>query len=377
MRLLAKVENNHRRLVNSFFALVRAGLWEQSVRLLEYAPIDFEAVYDLADQQSVVGLIAAGLEYVEDRKVVKKEALPFLKKVFGLESRNSSMNAFIGDIVSRMRDEDILPVLIKGQGVAQCYVRPLWRSSGDVDFFLDNENYVKAKAFLMPIAEHVEGEDASRLHLGMTIDSWTVELHGTLHIGISARVDRGLDVVQREVFRNGSMRVWRNGDIGITLPNPNDDAIIIFTHFIKHFYVGGIGLRQICDWCRLLWTYKDTVDRELLEDRLRKMSLMKEWKAFATLAVEWLGMPGEAMPFYSVDNRFTRKAEQIHNLILVTGNMGHNKDESYRSRYPKLVGNVITFWRRLGEFARLSTIFPENAPRFFVTYVLRRTSAVL
>lgn len=363
--------------IDAFFALLRAGLWEQSVRLSPFEPIDFDALYSVADEQSVVGLIAAGLEHVEDMKVVKKDALPFLKKVFGLESRNALMNAFIGDVVKRMGDVGIYSVLVKGQGVAQCYTRPQWRSAGDIDFLLDKEDYKKAKIFLAPLASHIEGEDTSRLHLGMTIDSWIVELHGTLHTGFSSRVNKGIDEVQCDIFQNGNVRAWHNGDVDIFLPNPDNDIILVFTHIIEHFYVGGIGLRQFCDWCRLLWTFKDTIDRNLLEKRLAEMGLMGEWKAFAALAVEWLGMPEDAMPFYSSDPRLRRKASRICDLILESGNLGHNKDASYRTRYPKFVSNIITFWHRLGEFARLSMIFPANAPRFFVTYVLRRTRAVL
>lgn len=39
----------------AFFALLRAGLWEKEVRLAPYGEIDFSAVLDLAEEQSVVG----------------------------------------------------------------------------------------------------------------------------------------------------------------------------------------------------------------------------------------------------------------------------------------------------------------------------------
>ena len=65
-----------------FFDLLRSGLWERGIRISTFKPIDFDALYDLADEQAVVGLVAAGLEHVEDVKIVKKEALPFMKKVF-------------------------------------------------------------------------------------------------------------------------------------------------------------------------------------------------------------------------------------------------------------------------------------------------------
>ena len=115
----------------------------------------------------------------------------------------------------------------------------------------------------------------------------------------------------------------------------------------------------------------------LLESRLRGMGLMPEWKGFAALAVGYLGMPADAMPLYSDAPKYRRKADRICRLVLQTGNMGHNIDQSYRTKYPGLVAKVITFFRRLGEFARLTVIFPENAVGFFATYLCRRTKATV
>lgn len=46
-----------------------------------------------------------------------------------------------------------------------------------------------------------------------------------------------------------------------------------------------------------LWTYRDDLDLSLLDDRLRRIGVMSEWKAFGALAVEWLGVPVEACRF--------------------------------------------------------------------------------
>ena len=75
--------------------------------------------------------------------------------------------------------------------------------------------------------------------------------------------------------------------------------------------------------------------------------------------------------------RGERKADRICRLVLDAGNFGHNRDNSYRSKYPKLVEKSITFFRRLGESVRLFAIFPGDAPKFFVTYVCRRVKAAL
>ena len=150
--------------------------------------------------------------------------------------------------------------------------------------------------------------------------------------------------------------------------------ILIFTHFLHHFFIEGVGLRQICDWCRLLWTYRLKLDLQLLESRIRKMGLMSEWKAFGALAIEYLGFPKEYMPLLNVDvdlnANLKKKADRIMELVLECGNFGHNKDLSYRSRYSGLTYKIVAAWRRLKDFASLVPVFPLDAPRFYVTYVL-------
>ena len=307
----------------------------------------------------------------------KPIALQFIGRTVQLEQRNQAMNCFIGELMEKMRGAGIYSVLVKGQGVGQCYERPLWRSSGDVDLFFDAENYERAKGFLTPLAVSVEPEEKRKMHLAMTIDQWLVELHGLMPTEISERINAGVDRVQSDIFAGGGVRIWKNGGVDVLLPSPDNDVIIVFTHFLQHFFCGGVGLRQICDWCRLLWTYRSTLDLALLERRLIEMGIVSEWKAFGALAVEWLGMPVEAMPLFEAGGSWSRRARRICRVVMDAGNFGHNKDYSYRSKYPKLVEKSITFFRWLGEYGRLCLIFPVDAPRFFVTYVGRRTRAPL
>lgn len=363
--------------IDTFFALVSAGLWEKEVQVAVLQKHDFLGILRLVREQAVCGLVTAGLEHVSDLKIEKTDSMLFLKEVVMTENRNIAMNDFISKLFNRLEENGVKAVLVKGQGVAQCYERPLWRSSGDIDLFFDEDNYQKAKTFLIPLAASVESEDKRKKHLAMSIDSWLVELHGLMPTEISERINAGVDAVQKDIFENGGVRFWDNNGVNIPLPSPDNDVIIIFTHFIQHFFVGGVGLRQISDWCRLLWTYRETIDRELLERRLRDMGLMSEWKAFAEFAVDYLGMPLEAMPFYEESGKLKRQARKIRSLIVHAGNFGHNKDQSYRREHPGLQGRIITFFRRLGEFVRLTFIFPWDGPCFFLTYLSRRTKAVL
>lgn len=349
-----------------FFALLRAGLWEKEVRLAPYGEIDFSAVLDLAEEQSLGGLIAAGIEQVVDGRPAKKDVLQFIGRTVQLEQRNQAMNYFIDVMVEKMREAGIYTVLVKGQGVGQCYERPLWRSCGDVDFFLDDENYERAKGLLKPLAASVEEEYVREKHLGMTIDPWVVELHGRLYSGLSARIERELDAVQRETFEGGKVRICKDGETEVPLLAVENDVFYVFTHILQHFYKGGIGLRQICDWCRLLWTYRSEIDVEKLEGRLRRAGLMTACRAFGAFAVEYLGMDATAVPFYSDAVKWKRKASRIKDFVMMSGNFGHNRNQSsYFLKYPYLVRKCISFGRRVGDLARHARIFPIDSLRFF------------
>lgn len=352
-----------------FFELLRAGLWEKETRLLSFEKIDFEEVYKLALEQSVAGLVAAGLEHVEDVKVPLRALMPFMGVALNLEQRNVLMNKYIEQLIGHIGKAGIKAVLVKGQGVAQCYERPLWRTCGDVDLLLEDDDYKRAKELLRPLATEVETEYTHIKHLGMTIDGWMVELHGTLHSRLSRRVDKQIDAIQADTFNNGKVRKWKNGETVVLLPEPNNDVIFVFTHILHHFFFEGIGLRQICDWCRLLSTYKDSLNRKLLESRIQKMGLMSEWKSFAAFAIMYLGMPAEAMPFYNVRNKtedykWRRKADKICEFVLKVGNFGYKKRRDF-SGMSYLRRKFVSFWGRLSDMLRHFRIFPLDSIRFF------------
>lgn len=357
-----------------FYKLVRAGLWADAVStdlgFQEFTDsVDWEKVYQLAEEQSVIGVVLAGIER-SNVKPPQALLLQWIGEVQILEQQNKAMNEFIAELIEKLKNADIYALLVKGQGIAQCYKRPLWRACGDVDLLLSADNYEKAKTFLTPFAEHVDPEERMMKHLGMTIGEWVVELHGTMHTEISPKVNMGVDEAQDACFKKGGVRSWNNSGTNILLPFPDNDIILVFTHILEHFFVEGVGLKQVCDWCRLLWTYRSGLDLQLLESRIRKMGIMTIWKTFGSMAVDVLGMPKEAMPMY--DSRYKTKGEQVLERIMKSGNMGHNNDMSYRSKYSGLTYKIVALWRRIKDFAGFTRIFPVDTPKFFVNYVMRK-----
>ena len=354
--------------INAFFALVKAGLWADANHNVDLTPnpndkVDWEEVYQLAREQSVVGAVLAGIERYKnlnfDLHLDQKQLLQWIGEVQMIEQQNLAMNRFVGQLIERLRKEDIYALLVKGQGIAQCYEKPMWRSSGDVDLFLSDDNYEKAKKYLLPLSSGNKPERLYSKEMGMSIGPWYVEVHGTLRTGLSTRIDKAIDAVQNNVFYSGSVRSWVNGQTQVFLPAPDNDVFFVFTHFIKHFYKeGGVSIRQLCDWCRLLYCYRGELDLRILESRIKRAGLMSEWKAFGALAVEYLGMPIEAMPLLDVrsekedgrceiDAELRKKAEQIVIFILKGGR-----------------------WQRFKDTFRVGSIFPLNTLRFLPGIIL-------
>lgn len=373
-----KLDNNQR----AFFELLRAGLFPvhgEGFKVNEslFRDVEWEKVYWLAQEQSVQGIVLCGFEELRAKslelRVPQMLLLQWIGEVQQIEQRNKAMNGFVADLIAKLRKEDVYAILVKGQGVAQCYEKPLWRVSGDVDLLLSDENYKKAKSTLIPIASEVADEDETAKHQALVINGFDVELHGKMPFTLSMRVEDGIDEVLNDLFCRGNVKSWDCNGTQVFLPSPDNDVILVFTHFLHHFFIEGVGLRQICDWCRLLYIYRDSLDYELLESRIKIMGLMSEWKAFGALAIEYLGFPKDSMPLLNVDvdlnANLKRKDDRILELVLECGNFGHNKDLSYRVKYKGFTYKLVSLWRRLCDFWRFATIFPLDAPQFFVTYV--------
>ena len=358
---------------DAFYALVKAGLWADVNANLNanhtlFEGVDWSELYRLAEEQSVVGLVAAGIEELRaknsDLRVPQKWALQFIGLTLQVEQRNKAMNAFVAELIEQLRKNNIYAILVKGQGISQCYEKPLWRASGDVDLLLNDSNYEKAKKLLVPLASSAETEYSHFKHIGMTIDGWVVELHGTLHSRLSRRVDNVVDEVQREVFYGGKVRSWMDGKTQVFLPAPDCDVIFLFTHILHHYFFEGIGLRQFCDLCRFLWTYRDSLDLQLLESRIKKAGIMTEWKTFAAFAVDYLGMPVEAMPLYDNSSKFKAKGSKMMDFVMEVGNFGHKQRRDFTGM-PYVKRKFFSFWGRLSDMLRHFTVFPLDSIRFF------------
>jgi hypothetical protein len=145
-------------------------------------------------------------------------------------------------------------------------------------------------------------------------------------------------------------------------------VFFIFNHFWHHFIADGVGLRQICDWVRLLHVNHGKINLDYLADVLNKMKLMKEWQVFAYIAVNTLGLPSEEMPFY--DPKYKKGGDKVLELIMQEGNFGYENQKGYQRPKGYFAGKWYSFKKSFSRNLKVLHIFPLETLRYIAKTII-------
>ena len=349
-----------------FFALLRSGLWNEVPERGPFAvPVDWEALYRLSFEQTVVPLVTDGINRLPADCLPGSEPErldPFLGDLMATAKRNRVLDTFIPKLFRAL--DGIPVVLIKGQSLAQDYPEPERRQPGDIDLLLVPASYEAAKAVLLPKATKVEEEVPEIYHQGMHYRSVEVEIHGSISTLMSRKLDRKLAALLEEQFDGRAFPKVSIGGADIPVPEAGFNALYIFVHFLQHYWSGGVGLRQFIDWMTFVSVHKREIHPVILEQRLEDLGLLAVWKVFTGFAQEYLGCPAEKLPLAAAPD--PAKNARIWKYVRWCGNFGKKQDRT-RKKESFLVRKVHSFWRLVvADRLRHFTVFPKESVRFFL-----------
>lgn len=349
-----------------FISLLRCALWgsEQDVDVANFSRKDLGSVVKMAKSQTVLGLIAHEL-------MTRKEFADLL----GSESRErltmmvqenfftyQRLNAVLLTIVLELRKHGIDPILLKGQGISKYYPIPELRQCGDIDIYVGQENFEKACDVIgaMSTPEDHQGDIPSLKHYHTRIGHAFIEIHRYTDVYWPKRYDRVYQKISDAGMHSDPVPLDFGG-VPVLSPSVDFNVFFIFNHFWHHFIADGVGLRQMCDWVRLLHANHGKINLDYLSDVLSEMKLMKEWKVFGYIAVNTLGLPADEMPFY--DPKYKKTAEKVLELIMLEGNFGKENMKGYKRPKGYVAGKWYSFKKRFGRNFRVLRIFPKESMR--------------
>lgn len=339
--------------------LCSASLWGKELCDTDFrdAAIDWEAVMEMSVAHTVSGLVGHAMSQIPKDIVPRRIYLSLLRDVAEIEDANKRLNALIPSLFQSIEKLGAKAWLLKGQGVAQNYIDPMKRQSGDIDVLIpDTRDYETVRtAFLRHLtAEQISNDNPSTKTLEFTHKGVYVELHGRVVAEVNRRCHKHFPAfLQRHA--KGETPVWN----GAPLPPPMFDAVFIFEHTVRHYFGGGIGLRQVCDWMRFMHVHHAEIDRATLEESLATLGLRKIWQAFSAMAVDELGCPADCLFLY--DKKYSRTGARLLRNILRTGNFGYHDDRTKSHSRFYYVRRFRAFWGHLQMKADNLTIFPAES----------------
>lgn len=233
------------------------------------------------------------------------------------------LNQDLATVFTHLQRNGLHPVLLKGQGCASYYPNPYLRATGDLDIWIGQEKYEKAKEVLKELDIEIKKEDVK--HLDVKIGNTTIELHRLGH--------RFLHPIHAEYFNKlteGSIGCNRNMlqhiscySCIIDIPPIDYNALYVFMHLWFHFSDYGIGLRQFVDLAFILHKDSHAINHAKLEKQLRNLGRLKAWRIVGCLLVNVFGLPSEKFPLYL--NKYEKQARILFKLVLEEGNFGKKK----------------------------------------------------
>lgn len=338
----------------------------------------FAAAMKTADEQTVSGLLTSTLMDPRHGVTLSKpdiaEAWAVNKSIV---ERNKLVREQLKALCLMFQQHGVKFVVVKGATIGQLYPDRDVRASGDIDFYLDADNFSKARQLVtdeweVEIEDGDEGDDEQ--HVLFYHEDVLFEMHFCLLKFASSSVQRVFD---RMIA--GSTVTFRTID-GVEVPilAPAEELVYTFLHLYHHFIELGIGLRQICDMAVLLSSFPtDAEMRKSVRTLLQQLGFTLGFQVFEAICVDRLGVDEDKLPV-AIDDKARSYQAAALDVVFKHGNFGqYGRHTAVRSGVDyyceALTKKVKQYWR----FYRLSpsearAVFLCNIPKK-IFLAIRRT----
>ncbi len=341
---------------NVFFGLLRYSLWGSKINYdLWRGDWEWSAILKAIDEQALATLMLEAVLALPESLQPKEDEVVRLSKQMGANMlRHGSLNKDLIEIFKVLESKGLHPVLLKGQGNATFYRKPLLRKCGDLDIYIGIENFEEASVALRSWKPDkcVVGKNIKK-HASFLFGQTEVELHRFVEIQRFPYPDLPFQSILRRELGNSEFVDVENYPVAVLPAQVN--ALYIFTHLWNHVRRGGVGLRQLCDFAVVLRKTIDRINVDVLKCDLRQMKMLEEWMLVGNVLVDYLGVPKEEYPLFETGVKM--RSDSLIRLILMDGNFGSKRNTVIRGGYLRSkYGKILLDAKRSKQIAKISKI---------------------
>ena len=349
--LLIIQQNLAQAITEKFFQLLRGAIGAgNDEATVEVSPEDWEQIYRIARQQSLLGVLFYGIQRCAEVKPERKLLLKWYSLSEKIKQGNMKANRAAVELTEFFRREGFRSCVLKGQGNTLNYPAPHVRTSGDIDLWVEGG----AEVVLAFARRFVPGSKFCYHHIEFRkVDGVETEVHyrpsfmnNLVH---NWRMQRWFDEVADEQFRHEVE--LPEGAGRVCVPTHGFNRIYQMSHISNHVFHEGIGLRQIVDYYFVL-RQGFTEEERLRDERLLRRLGLYDMAAAVMYVLQTTLHLGEELMIVPANRRL---GTFLLNELLEGGNFG---------RYDQRVGHSRSAWaknvRRLRRDVRMMWYFPSE-----------------
>ena len=286
-------------LEDALFTLLRIGLGvaESQPSGLALSAEDWERLYSMAGEQSVLGIAYAGIERLpKDAQPPMELAFQWASEAETVRGHNRLVNAEASRLTELFAAAGRKTAVLKGPANAMLYPDPLSRQCGDIDLWVEGGR--KNVLRLLKEKNLIAGEHSLMMLYAAPHHVDIAPGPDGIHVEIHFEPSSG----NKDPFANRRMMRYLAGEIagaamapgGFCVPSIKFALVMQLSHIQRHFISTGIGLRQIVDYFVLLQNSTEA-DRAEVAARLRAFGLSPMAGALMWVLGEKLGLERNRM----------------------------------------------------------------------------------
>lgn len=258
-----------------FLKLLSASLFADKKYLSDFNNnVDWNVIFEESINQAVTGLVFEAIKWLPNNKRPPQN----LYEQWEEESiisvmKNSSIMYAHKELLNIFDNNGIKCSIIKGASAAINYLNPNLRNMGDIDIFIRNKDFEKAK-FILNEANYNLLDLGGQLghEIKFYKNNICIELHNNIGGVPDGKIgERLYNIFQDMPKHNIKINL---GGIDFYKPNSAYNGLVLILHIIHHLGEG-VGFRQICDWAMFV---NNELNEEVWDKEL--LPILKEIKVF-------------------------------------------------------------------------------------------------